>query len=129
MFKPASLTPLSAVKLFEIIDEIGLPKGTANLVMGKGSTVGRELAQNSDVDMITFTGSTKVGQGIYRAASSNLKKIGLELGGKSPLIIFSSADIDQAVEWSMLGVFFNQGEVCSATSRILVERSIHGCHG
>ena len=125
IFKPASVTPLTAVKLFEIFHRLGMPEGSVNLVMGSGNTVGRELAQNTDVDMVTFTGSTEVGQGIAYSAIKNLKKTGLELGGKSPNIIFADADIEQAVEWAMLGIFYNQGEVCSGGSRILAERSIH----
>ena len=82
--------------------------------MGGGSTVGSEIAESQDVDMVSFTGSTEVGQSIYRASAGNVKKIGLELGGKSPNVIFADTDLDGAVEWAMMGVFFNQGEVCSA---------------
>lgn len=124
VFKPSSNTPLSSVILFEIMDEVGLPKGVVNLVMGPGSTVGHELAASDDVDMVTFTGSTEVGQDIAKAAIGNLKKVGLELGGKSPNIIFADADFEGAVEWAMIGIFFNQGEVCSAGSRIIIEESI-----
>ena len=124
IFKPSSNTVLTTIKLFEIFDKVGLPKGCANLVIGPGSTLGEELASSNDVDMITFTGSTPVGQSIMRSAAGNVKKIGLELGGKSPNVIFADADIDGAVEWAMIGVFFNQGEVCSAGSRIIIEESI-----
>ena len=124
VFKPSSNTPLSSVILFEIMDEVGLPKGTANLVMGAGGSVGNEIAASQDVDMVTFTGSTEVGQEIARAAIGNLKKVGLELGGKSPNVIFADADFEGAVEWAMIGIFFNQGEVCSAGSRIIIEESI-----
>ncbi|MCD7825285.1 MAG: aldehyde dehydrogenase family protein [Clostridiaceae bacterium] len=124
IFKPSSDTFLSAIKLFEIFEEVGLPKGTVNLLVGPGSTVGNKLAESKDVDMITFTGSTVVGQNIMRAAAANVKKIGLELGGKSPNIIFADVDIESAVEWAMLGIFFNQGEVCCAGSRIIIEKSI-----
>ncbi len=124
VFKPSTNTPLSTVILFEIMDEVGLPKGTVNLVMGAGSTVGHEIAASPDVDMVTFTGSTEVGQEIAKAAVGNLKKVGLELGGKSPNIIFADADFEGAVEWAMIGIFFNQGEVCSAGSRIIIEESI-----
>ncbi len=124
VFKPSSNTPLSSIKLFEIFDEVGLPKGTVNLVLGSGATVGQEIAESKDVDMVTFTGSTEVGQGIARAAAVNLKKTGLELGGKSPNVIFDDADFEGAVEWAMIGIFFNQGEVCSAGSRIIIEESI-----
>lgn len=124
VFKPSEVTPLSAVALFEIFDAVGLPAGTANLVLGSGPAAGQELAASHDVDMITFTGSTRTGQTIAAAAVGNLKKVGLELGGKSPNIIFADADLEGAVEWAMIGVFFNQGEVCSAGSRILIEASI-----
>ncbi len=124
VFKPSELTPLSAVVLFEILVEAGLPAGTANLVLGTGPNAGAELAAHHDVDMITFTGSTTTGQSVARAAVGNLKKVGLELGGKSPNIVFADAELEGAVEWAMLGVFFNQGEVCSAGARILVEASI-----
>lgn len=124
VFKPSSNCVLSSVKLFEIFEKVGMPKGSVNLVLGPGSTIGNELAENMDVDMITFTGSTAVGQGIMRAAAGNVKKIGLELGGKSPNVIFADADLDGAVEWAMIGVFLNQGEICSAGSRIIIEESI-----
>jgi len=124
VFKPSEMTPLSAVVLFEILEAAGLPPGTANLVLGGGPTAGAELAASNDVDMITFTGSTRTGQAIAQAAIGNLKRVGLELGGKSPNIVFADADFEGAVEWAMVGVFFNQGEVCSAGARILVEASI-----
>ncbi len=124
VFKPSTNTPLSAVILFEIMEQAGVPKGTINLVMGSGGSVGNEIAASPDVDMVTFTGSTEVGQEIARAAVGNLKKVGLELGGKSPNVIFADADLEGAVEWAMIGVFFNQGEVCSAGSRIIIEESI-----
>lgn len=123
VFKPSPKAPLSTIRLFEIFEEAGLPKGCVNLVQGDAE-VGNELGINKNVDMISFTGSTKVGQSLMVAASSNVKKIGLELGGKSPNIIFADADLEGAVEWAMIGVFFNQGEVCSAGSRIIIEKSI-----
>ena len=124
VFKPSSNCVLSSVHLFEIFEKVGLPKGCANLVLGPGSVVGNTLAESEDVDMITFTGSTEVGQSIMRAAAGNIKKIGLELGGKSPNVIFADADLDGAVEWAMIGIFLNQGEVCAAGSRIIIEKSI-----
>ena len=124
VFKPSSNCVLSSVHLFEIFEKVGLPKGCANLVLGPGSVVGNTLAESEDVDMITFTGSTEVGQSIMRAAAGNIKKIGLELGGKSPNVIFADADLDGAVEWAMIGIFLNQGEVCAAGSRIIMEKSI-----
>lgn len=124
VFKPSSNCVLSCVKLSELFETIDMPKGSVNLVLGPGGTIGNELAENKDVDMVTFTGSTAVGQSIMRAAAGNVKKIGLELGGKSPNVIFADADLDSAVEWAMIGIFLNQGEVCSAGSRILIEESI-----
>ena len=124
VFKPSPKAPLSTIRLFEIFEEAGLPKGCVNLVQGDAE-VGSEMGENKDVDMITFTGSTRVGQSLMRAAATNVKKIGLELGGKSPNVIFADADLDGAVEWAMIGIFFNQGEVCSAGSRIIIEESIH----
>ena len=125
VFKPSTLGVLSCIRLFELFEKAGIPKGAANLVMGPGGVIGDELASNKDVDMVTFTGSTVVGQSIMRQAASNVKKVGLELGGKSPNVIFADTDIDGAVEWAMIGIFLNQGEICSAGSRILVEESIH----
>ncbi len=124
IFKPSSETVLSSIRIFEIFDEVGLPAGCCNLVIGPGSLVGNRLAESPYVDMVTFTGSTAVGQNIMRAAAGNVKKIGLELGGKSPNIIFADTDIEAAVEWAMIGIFFNQGEVCCAGSRIIIESSI-----
>jgi len=123
VFKPSSKTSLSTIRLFEIFEEAGMPKGSVNLVLGSGN-LGSELSESMDVDMVTFTGSTEVGQSVMRAAAGNVKKIGLELGGKSPNVIFADCDIDGAVEWAMIGIFFNQGEVCSAGSRIIIEESI-----
>ena len=123
VFKPSSKTSMSTIRLFEIFEEAGMPKGSVNLVLGSGN-LGSELSESMDVDMVTFTGSTEVGQSVMRAAAGNVKKIGLELGGKSPNVIFADCDIDGAVEWAMIGIFFNQGEVCSAGSRIIIEESV-----
>lgn len=123
VFKPSPKAPLSTIRLFEIFEEVGLPKGCANLLQGDAE-VGTELGENMDVDMIAFTGSTRVGQSLMRAAAGNVKRIGLELGGKSPNVIFADADMEGAVEWAMIAIFFNQGEICSAGSRILIEESI-----
>lgn len=125
VLKPASITPLSTCILFEIFDEVDLPPGTVNLVMGSGSTVGQELAESMDVDMIHFTGSTSVGRDIaVAAAQSNLKKLGLELGGKSPVIVFDDCDFDNTVEWAMCACFFCMGEVCAAGTRLLLQDTI-----
>lgn len=123
VFKPSPKAPLSTIRLFEIFEEAGLPRGCVNLLQGDAE-VGAEMGRNTDVDMVAFTGSTRVGQSLMRAAAGNVKKIGLELGGKSPNVIFADADLDGAVEWAMIGIFFNQGEVCSAGSRIIIEESV-----
>ena len=109
--------------MFEIFEKAGMPKGSVNLILGPGGSVGSAIAAHPGISMVTFTGSTAVGQDIMRCAAANVKKIGLELGGKSPNIIFADADLEGAVEWAMIGIFFNQGEVCSAGSRILIEES------
>lgn len=125
ILKPASITPASMIRIFDIFERAGLPKGAANLLLGPGGMIGNELAESKRIDCITFTGSTAVGQSIMRAAATNVKKIGLELGGKSPNILFPDIDIERAVEWAMIGIFMNQGEICSAGSRIIVHKSIH----
>ncbi|MFK2825552.1 aldehyde dehydrogenase family protein [Bacillus sp. B190/17] len=125
VYKPAESTPITAMKLVEIIEEVGVPKGVVNLVMGKGSVVGQTIAESNDVDLVSFTGSTEVGREIMRAAAGNLKKISLELGGKSPNIIFADADFETAVDYALFGIFFGAGQVCSSGSRILVEESIY----
>lgn len=125
VLKPAELTPVTTTRLFELIDEVGVPKGVANLVHGRGSVVGQTLAESDDVDVISFTGSTDVGKGIMKAATGNLKKVSLELGGKSPNIIFADAKFDVAVDMALFGIFFGAGQVCSAGSRILVEEPIY----
>lgn len=125
VFKPAEVTPLTAIKLFELIDEVGFPKGVANLVMGAGPVVGHELAANDQIDKVAFTGGTVTGRSIMQAATGNLKKISLELGGKSPHIVFADADFEAAVEFAMFGIFANQGQVCSAGSRLLVEDAFY----
>ena len=125
VFKPSEVTPLTAIELFEIIDEIGFPKGVINLVLGAGPVVGDELAKNKDVDKIAFTGGTVTGRSIMQAATSNIKNISLELGGKSPNIVFEDADFDTAVDYALFGIFCNQGQVCSAGSRLLLQDSIY----
>lgn len=125
VLKPAEITPLSALKLAAICKEAGLPDGVLNVLPGKGSVVGQRLVEHPDVDKIAFTGSTPVGKGIMKTAADTLKKITLELGGKSPNIIFEDADFDAAVKGAMSGIFYNKGEVCAAGSRVLVQESIH----
>ncbi len=125
VFKPSEVTPLSAIKLFEIFEEVGIPEGVANLVLGAGATVGQEIAENMDVEKVAFTGGTVTGRKIMTAATKNMKSISLELGGKSPCIVFDDYDLDAAVDWAMFAVFCNQGEVCSAGSRLILQDTIY----
>jgi aldehyde dehydrogenase (NAD+) len=125
VLKPAEQTPLSALRLGEICQEAGLPDGVLNIVTGYGPTAGAALAEHMDVDKIAFTGGSATGRIIMQAASKNLKRISLELGGKSPNIVFADSDVDSAVDGAMTGIFFNQGEVCCAGSRLFIEKSIH----
>ena len=124
ILKPAEMTPLTAIKLFELIDEIGFPPGSVQLLLGPGDPVGALLASSPLVDKIAFTGGTVTGRKIMQAATGNLKKVTLELGGKSPNIIFADADLNVALEYAMFGILAGQGEVCSAGSRLLLESSI-----
>ncbi|CAM5790664.1 MULTISPECIES: aldehyde dehydrogenase family protein [Brevibacillus] len=125
VIKPAEQTPLSLIRLFEIIDQVGFPPGVINLVLGAGETVGAELAENPLVDKVAFTGGTDTGIKIMKAAADTIKKVGLELGGKSPNIVFADADFETAVDYALYAIFANQGEVCSAGSRLLLEASIY----
>ncbi|MFT9849733.1 aldehyde dehydrogenase family protein [Aneurinibacillus sp. REN35] len=125
VFKPSEVTPINAIKLFEILEEVGFPAGVVNLVLGAGPVVGHEIAVNHDVDKVAFTGGTATGRHIMQAATGNLKKISLELGGKSPNIVFADADFETAVDYALFGIFCNQGQVCSAGSRLLLEESIY----
>ncbi|MGG0333982.1 aldehyde dehydrogenase family protein [Priestia aryabhattai] len=124
VFKPSEVTPVTPTKLFEILESVGLPKGVANLVMGAGDTVGNTLIQNKRVDKISFTGGTVTGKHIMRQAAENVTKVSLELGGKSPNIIFADADFETAVDYALFGIFAGSGQICAAGSRILVEESI-----
>jgi betaine-aldehyde dehydrogenase len=119
------VTPITPKKLFEIFDEIGLPKGVANMVMGAGPVVGNEIASHPEVDMVSFTGGTKTGKHIMKTAADTMKKVSLELGGKSPNIIFADAEFETAVDYALFGIYAGSGQVCSAGSRILVEESIY----
>jgi betaine-aldehyde dehydrogenase len=125
ILKPAETTSLTALELGVIADEAGLPKGVLNILSGKGSIVGQALIDHPLVDKVAFTGSGPVGSRIMAAGAKDIKRISLELGGKSPFIVFADSDIEKAVEWIMFGIFWNQGQVCSATSRVLVERSFY----
>jgi aldehyde dehydrogenase (NAD+) len=126
VMKPAEQTPLSALRIGELIVEAGFPEGVVNLLPGFGPTAGAAIARHMDVDKVAFTGSTEVGRLIMEAAAkSNLKRITLELGGKSPNIIFADTDLDEAVEGAHMGVFVNQGQSCCAGSRVFVEEKIY----
>ncbi len=125
VLKPAEQTPLSALRLAELILEAGLPPGVLNVVTGYGETTGAPLAAHPDVDKVAFTGSTEVGKLIVKAAAGNLKKVSLELGGKSPNIVFRDAgDLDQAIAGAANAIFFNHGQCCCAGSRLMVEKPI-----
>ena len=124
ILKPASQTPLTAIALGEIAVEVGLPPGVLNVVTGPGSSVGQAIVEHPGIDKIAFTGDTSTGKGIMRAAADTLKKITLELGGKSPNIVLPDADLDAALRGATTGIFYGKGEVCAAGSRLLVDRSI-----
>jgi len=126
ILKPSEMTPLSVVRLFELIEEAGFPPGAANLLLGPGDPAGSTLASSDRVDKVAFTGGGVTGRKIMVAATGNLKKVSLELGGKSPNIVFADADFEAALEFAMFGIFAGQGEVCSAGSRLLLERKIAG---
>jgi aldehyde dehydrogenase (NAD+) len=126
VLKPAEQTPLTALRVGELILEAGFPEGVVNILPGFGPTAGAAIARHMDVDKVAFTGSTEVGHLIMEAAAqTNLKRITLELGGKSPNIVFADADLDQAIEGSHFALFFNQGQCCCAGSRTYVEEKIH----
>jgi phenylacetaldehyde dehydrogenase len=124
VLKPAEQTPLTALRLGELALEAGFPEGVVNIVPGFGETAGAALAAHPDVDKVAFTGSTEVGRLIANAATGNLKKVSLELGGKSPNIIFADADLDAAIPGAANAIFFNQGQCCTAGSRLFVHKSI-----
>ena len=125
IIKPSEDTSLVALRLGELLCDAGLPDGVFNVVTGLGETAGAALAHHDDVDKITFTGSTEVGRLLVRASAGNLKKVSLELGGKSPNIVFADADLEAALKGVFMGIFFCQGEICSAGSRLFVERGIY----
>lgn len=124
VIKPSEETPLSALHLAELCKEAGFPDGVINVVTGRGGEVGRALCEHPGVDKITFTGSPEVGREIHNVAGTQFKRVSLELGGKSPQIVFDDADLEAAVGGCAMGIFFNQGQICAAGSRILVHRSI-----
>lgn len=125
VLKPSELTPLTALELAAIAEEVGLPAGVLNVVTGLGPDAGQPLSEHPDVDKLAFTGSVPTGAKIMAAAARDIKNVSLELGGKSPFVVFADSDIEKAVEWIMFGIFWNQGQVCSATSRVLVEESLY----
>ena len=125
VIKAAEQTPLSILYLATLIKEAGFPPGVVNILNGFGSDCGAAIASHSDIDKIAFTGSTATGRQIMKMASVNLKNITLETGGKSPLLVFDDADLEQAAKWAHIGIMYNQGQVCTATSRILVHESIY----
>lgn len=125
VLKPSEYTPLTAVRLAEILQELELPAGVVNIVLGDGPTAGAPIAESDLVDKIAFTGSVKTGKTIAQAALGNLKKVTLELGGKSPMVVFSDFDLDTAVDYALFAIYCNSGQVCSAGSRMIVEDSIY----
>ena len=124
VLKPAEQTPLSALLLAELIAEAGIPDGVVNVVPGYGETAGAALAAHPDVDKVAFTGSTEVGKLILQAAAGNLKKVSLELGGKSPNVVFDDADLKSTIPGAANAIFFNHGQCCCAGSRLYVEQAI-----
>lgn len=124
VLKPAEQTPVTALELAKLIQEAGFPEGVVNIIPGYGETAGAALAAHPGIDKIAFTGSTEIGKVIARSAAENLTKVSLELGGKAPNVIFADADLDQAVNGAMMGIFFNQGQVCCAGSRVFIEASV-----
>ena len=125
VLKPAEQTPLTSLRLAELVAEVGFPEGVLNVVTGFGETAGAALVRHPGVDAIAFTGSTEVGKTVMREAAETLKKVSLELGGKSPNIVFADADVQSAVRGASTGIFYGKGEVCAAGSRVLVERPIY----
>ncbi|MDP3813934.1 aldehyde dehydrogenase family protein [Pseudomonas sp.] len=125
VLKPSELTPLSALELARIAHQAGLPAGVLNVLSGLGSEAGAALAEHPGLDKLAFTGSVPTGRKIMQAAAREIKNLSLELGGKSPFIVFADSQLEAAVEWIMFGIFWNQGQVCSATSRVLVERALY----
>ena len=125
VLKPAEQTPLTALEIANWFADVGLPPGVVNVITGFGETAGAPLVRHPEVDKIAFTGSAAVGKQIVKAAADTIKRVTLELGGKSPNIFFADADFEAAIDGALFGVFINQGEVCSAGSRILVQRSIY----
>ncbi|MBC2885557.1 aldehyde dehydrogenase family protein [Ochrobactrum sp. CM-21-5] len=125
VLKPSEIAPMSALLFAEFVDQAGLPKGVFNLVNGEGPVVGEALSQHPDVDMMSFTGSTRAGTAVSRAAAATVKRVSLELGGKSPNIVFADSDLEKAMSRSLAHCFENTGQSCNAPTRMLVERSVY----
>ncbi|MFN2387131.1 MAG: aldehyde dehydrogenase family protein [Thermoanaerobaculia bacterium] len=125
VLKPASVTPLTALLFAELLAEAGLPPGVFNVIPGPGALVGAAMAEHPGIDKISFTGETETGKAILRAAAGTVKRVSMELGGKSPNVVFADADLDAAAKGAINGIFYGKGELCSAGSRLLVEASIH----
>jgi aldehyde dehydrogenase (NAD+) len=125
VLKPASLTPLTALLFADLLREAGLPPGAFNVVPGPGATVGAAMAEHPGIDKISFTGETETGKTILRAAAGTVKRVSMELGGKSPNVVFADADLDAAAKGAINAIFYGKGELCSAGSRLLVEESAH----
>ncbi|MEE2903241.1 MAG: aldehyde dehydrogenase family protein [Myxococcota bacterium] len=125
VIKPSEITPLTTLKFVELASQLSIPPGVINLVLGPGQTVGAELAESLDVDLISFTGGVETGKRIMLAAANNVKRVALELGGKNPNIIFADANFDVAVDYALNAVFFHAGQICSAGSRLMVHEDIH----
>ena len=125
VLKPASATPLTALLFAELLAEAGLPPGAFNVVPGPGAAVGKAMAEHPGIDKISFTGETETGKAILRAAAGTVKRVSMELGGKSPNIVFADADLEAAAKGAINAIFYGKGELCSAGSRLLVEESVH----
>ena len=125
VMKPAQLTPLTAIHLTRLLEEAGVPRGVVNLVLGPGERVGQALADSPDVDLISLTGGIDAGRSLMRGAAVNVKRVALELGGKSPNIVFADADFETAVDNALTAAFIHSGQVCSAGCRVIVEASVH----
>jgi aldehyde dehydrogenase (NAD+)/phenylacetaldehyde dehydrogenase len=125
VLKPASVTPMTALLFAELLTEAGLPPGAFNVVPGPGAVIGRAMAEHPGIDKISFTGETETGKSILRAAAGTVKRVSMELGGKSPNVVFADADLDAAARGAINAIFYGKGELCSAGSRLLVEESVH----
>ncbi len=125
VMKPSEDTPLTTIKVTELAEEVGFPAGVVNLVLGPGPTVGHEMAESHDVDLVSFTGGIETGRKIMQAATGNMKKIAFELGGKNPNIMFDDVDFELAVDYVLNAVFFHAGQVCSAGARLIVQDTLH----